>query len=73
MRSHRHTLGQCHTATTKNKFASGGDGMFLADAESYGADKLWCLLKPISIELDDGDEEPETKRARTDGAAGSSS
>ena len=28
-----------------------GDGMFLADAESYGADKLWCLFKPIPIEL----------------------
>ena len=30
-----------------------GDGMFLADGETYGADKLWCLLKPIPIELDD--------------------
>jgi len=33
--------------------------MFLADAESYGADKLWCLLKPIPIELDDEEAEPE--------------
>ena len=56
-----------------------GDGMFLADAESYGADKLWCLLKPIPIELDEDEAEPEAdeaepeaKRARTDGAAGSS-
>ena len=44
-----------------------GNGMFLADAESYGADKLWCLLKPIPIELDEDDEaevsEPEAKRA----------
>ena len=34
----------------------------------YGADKLWCLLKPIPIELDDDEAEPEAKRARTDGA-----
>ena len=58
-----------------------GNGMFLADAESYGADKLWCLLKPIPIELDDDSEdgqaceeagEPAAKRAKTDGASGSS-
>ena len=45
-----------------------GDGMFLASAESYGADKLWCLLKPIPIELDEDDDEaqvnePLAKRA----------
>ena len=48
--------------------------MFLADAASYGADKLWCLLKPIPIEIDGdssaceeaeaGDGEPAAKRAR---------
>ena len=28
--------------------------------ETYGSDKLWCLLKPISIDLDDSsDSEPE--------------
>ena len=46
---------------------SDGDGMFLADAESYGANKLWCLLKPNPIEVDDDDEaqgsEPAAKRA----------
>ena len=31
-------------------------GMFVAEAETYGADKLWCLLKPIPIELDSEDE-----------------
>ena len=46
-----------------------GDGMFLADAESYGADKLWCLLKPIPIELSESEAEgePVAKRARADG------
>ena len=24
-----------------------GRGMFVADAETYGADKLWVVLKPI--------------------------
>ena len=28
-------------------------GLMNADAEAYGADKLWVLLKPILIELDD--------------------
>ena len=27
--------------------------MFIADAESYGAEKLWVLLKGIPIELDE--------------------
>ena len=36
-----------------------GHGMFLADAGSYGADKLWCLLKPIPIELDSDDNEAQ--------------
>ena len=49
-----------------------GDGMFLADAESYGADKLWCLLKLIPIELSESEAEgePVAKRARADGDFG---
>ena len=57
------------------------NGMFLADAASYGADKLWCLLKPIPIELDGdssacedaeaGDSEPAAKRARGNEAVSS--
>ena len=27
--------------------------------DTYGSDKLWCLLKPISIDLDSSDSEPE--------------
>ena len=34
-------------------------GMFIADAESYGAEKLWVLLKGIPIELDGDDEDAE--------------
>ena len=33
-------------------------GMFVADAESYGAHKLWCLLKPIPVDLDDEEVGP---------------
>ena len=29
----------------------------VADAETYGADRLWCVLKPIPIELDDDDDD----------------
>ena len=49
-----------------------GDGMFLADAKSHGADKLWCLLKPIPIELDksEAERQPPAKQARTDGDFG---
>ena len=31
--------------------------MFTADANEYGADKLWCLLKPIAFELSDSEDE----------------
>ena len=44
--------------------------MFVADADTYGADKLWCLLKGIPIELDSSDEEIQEVPAA---AAGSSS
>ena len=54
-------------------------GMFVADAATYGADKLWCLLKPITIDLSDDDEsgdgeagEPTAKRAKVSGGASSS-
>ena len=30
----------------------GTRGMMVAEAETYGADRLWVLLKPIPIELD---------------------
>ena len=26
-------------------------GMILADPDTYGAEKLWCMLRPIPIEL----------------------
>ena len=32
-------------------------GMIIADPDTYGADKLWCMLKPIPIELNDDDDE----------------
>lgn len=32
-------------------------GLMVADAETYGADRLWCMLKPIPIELDDDDDD----------------
>ena len=37
-------------------------GLMVADAETYGAEKLWCVLKAIPIELDsesDSSEPPE--------------
>ena len=37
--------------------------MFNADANEYGADKQWCLLNPIYIELSD-DETGEKSGAR---------
>ena len=38
-------------------------GMFIADAESYGAEKLWVLLKGIPIELDGDDEDGDDEDA----------
>ena len=34
-------------------------GLMVADAETYGADRLWCLLKPIPVELDSDSETSE--------------
>ena len=58
-------------------------GMFLADENSYGADRLWCLLKPIPIVLEpdlQADDatvaeavEPAPKRSRQSASAGSAS
>ena len=31
--------------------------MIVADPDTYGADKLWCVLRPIPIELDDDDDD----------------
>ena len=31
-------------------------GTFVAEADTYGADKLWVLLKAIPIDLDSGEE-----------------
>ena len=39
-------------------------GMLIADAESYGAEKLWVLLKGIPIELDGDDENGDDEDAR---------
>ena len=38
-------------------------GMLIADAESYGAGKLWVLLKGIPIELDGDDEDGDDEDA----------
>ena len=42
------------------------------DTETYGANKLWCLLKPIPVELSDDDSENETV-GQTAAKAGASS
>ena len=53
-------------------------GMFVADEETYGADRLWCLLCAIPIELDDDEDEagqsatPATPAAGSSAGAGSS-
>ena len=49
-------------------------GMFVADPKEYGADKLWCLLKGIAIELSDTSdpEDSESDDQPAAGAAGSS-
>ena len=43
-------------------------GMFVADEETYGADRLWCLLRAIPIELDDEDDD-EAAEGATGGTA----
>ena len=45
------------------------DGHIVADPETYGANKLWCVLKPIPIELDDDDSENETVGETISGTA----
>ena len=42
--------------------------MFVADEETYGADRLWCLLHAIPIELDDEDDD-EAAEGATGGTA----
>ena len=50
----------------------------VAEAETYGADKLWVVLKPIPIELDSDSESGSSSPTDDDvsddepGAAGSS-
>ena len=39
-------------------------GMIVADPNTYGADKLWCMLKPIPIELDNSDDESDRPSSR---------
>ena len=34
-------------------------GMIAADPDTYGADRLWCMLRPIPIVLDDDDDSSE--------------
>eukprot|EP00966_Prymnesium_polylepis_P333088 7388556-Prymnesium_polylepis.1 len=43
-------------------------GMFVADADTYGTDRLWCLLRAIPIELD-ADDEAEAGQSATGGTA----
>ena len=38
-------------------------GMIVADSDTYGADRLWCMLKPIPIELDDDDDDDDDSSA----------
>ena len=35
-------------------------GLMVADAATYGTDKLWVILKGIPIDLDSDSSEPET-------------
>ena len=42
-------------------------GVMVADPQTYGATKLWVVLKPIPIDCDDGDS-PLLMRMRTRGA-----
>ena len=37
--------------------------MIVADSDTYGADRLWCMLKPIPIELDDDDDDDDDSSA----------
>ena len=46
-------------------------GLMVAEAETYGTDKLWVVLKPIAIELDDDSSPPEDSDDE-DGGAGTS-
>ena len=34
-------------------------GMIVADPDTYGADRLWCILRPIPIVLDNDDDSSE--------------
>ena len=45
--------------TTPNDAYGVTRGTFVAEAETYGADKLWVVLKPISIELHSLDEDED--------------
>ena len=40
-------------------------GMFVAAAETYGTDKLWVVLKPIPIELDEESDSPPPSLPQT--------
>ena len=49
-------------------------GMFIADPDEYGADKLWCLLKPIPLVISDTESETVGEAAAAaQGATGSGS
>ena len=39
-------------------------GMFVADAQTYGADKLWCVLKPIPIDFTGDSDEADAALKR---------
>ena len=47
--------------------------MFVADPNEYGADRLWCLLKGIPIELSSSEPEDEEDEEAEPAVAGSSS
>ena len=40
------------------------EGSMLATAATYGADKLWVLLKPVPISMDEVEEEEEMPLAQ---------
>ena len=48
-------------------------GKFLATADTYGANKLWVLLKPIAINLDSDNDEDEAGAGSSGDAPSSSS
>ena len=52
-RAKRRTKSENVSVEFKDETDGETRGMFVAEADTYGADKLWVVLKPIPIELDE--------------------